>query len=142
MPSHVAATAISPASAVAQPGRLVSRKAVAAGPTSSAVDKIVPIVSADNATASAIAMRHAKPTSRTGMPRATARSEFTELSNSGRYPTSTMPSATTLRAATSGITPLLIVKGEPNKTVIATPLVLVVVASQYRNSAASPSPAP
>ena len=57
MPSQVAATPIAPATAIARPGRVVSRSAAAAGPTSSAVDRIAPIVIAASATATAIASR-------------------------------------------------------------------------------------
>ncbi len=84
MPSQVTATAISAEVIAARPGRRVIRSAVAAGPTSSAVARMVPMVSADSETASAMAIRQANPTSRTGMPRAAARSGLTELSSSGR----------------------------------------------------------
>ena len=57
MPSHVAATADAMAVASARNGRALSRIALAAGPTSSAVLRIVPIVSAASATASTSASR-------------------------------------------------------------------------------------
>ena len=57
---------------------------MAAGPTSSAVDRIAPIVTAESATASAIASRYRLPITRTGIPRAAASSGLTETSSSGR----------------------------------------------------------
>ena len=69
---------------ITRPGRLVSRSAVAAGPMSSAVLRMAPMVSADSDTASAIATRHSTPVRRTGIPRTVARSLLTELSSSGR----------------------------------------------------------
>ena len=74
MPSQVAARPISAAQTMASPGRAVSRSPVAAGPISSAVLRIAPMVMADSETASAIAIRHSSPISRTLMPRAAARS--------------------------------------------------------------------
>ncbi len=47
MPSHVQASPMPAATSSARCGRLVRRRAVAAGPTSSAVDRIAPIVEAD-----------------------------------------------------------------------------------------------
>ncbi len=67
-----------------RPGLLVSRSAVAAGPTSRAVLRMAPMVMADSETASAIATRHSAPTTRTPTPRTVARSGLTELSSSGR----------------------------------------------------------
>src|ERR1700722_139939 len=124
MPIQVAATASTADRIVAVPGLRVIRSAVAAGPTSSAVDRMVPMVSADSDTASAMAIRQASPTSRTGMPRAAARSALTEDSTSGRYSTATMATATRLQAMTSGTTVGLSVNIEPNKMVTATPVVL------------------
>ncbi len=142
MPSQVTATPIRAAATVARPGLRVIRRAMAAGPTSSAVDRMVPTVSADSDTASAMASRQASPTARTRMPRAAARSALTELSSSGRYSTTTMARATAPQAITSGTTVGLSVNMEPNKIVTAAPVAAVCVVSQYSSSAAIPSPAP
>ncbi len=115
---------------MASPGRLVSRSPIAAGPISSAVDKMVPIVSADRATAMEIAIRIRRPTSRTLTPRTAARSAATELSSSGRYATATMPTAATLSSAMTGSRELLMVNMEPNRIVTAAPVTLLCVVSQ------------
>ena len=65
MPSHVAPTPMAAATTMAVPVRLVRRSAVAAGPMSSAVDKMAPMVMAESDTASARATRKPTPTSRT-----------------------------------------------------------------------------
>ncbi len=65
-------------------GRWVSWSAAAAGPISNAVDRIAPMLTADNATASDSARRYRPPTSRTGMPRDAASSGLIELSSRGR----------------------------------------------------------
>ena len=75
---------IAAAHAIARSGRLVRRSAPAAGPISSAVLRIVPIVIAASAAASASASRYSAPIILTRMPRAAAISAFSELSSSGR----------------------------------------------------------
>ena len=100
------------------------------------------MVMADSETASAIAIRHSAPAMRTGTPRTTARSVLTELSSSGRYSATTMPTAARLNAAITGIRELSIVKIDPNRIATGAPVVEVYVVSQKRNRAASPSPAP
>ena len=57
MPSHIAPIPMPAAVSIALSGRLVRRRAVAAGPISSAVLRIVPIVIAASAAASASASR-------------------------------------------------------------------------------------
>ena len=69
---------------MAGPVRLVIRRAAAAGPMSSAVDRIAPMVMADSDTAMARAARKAIPTRRVATPWARASSSLTELSSSGR----------------------------------------------------------
>src|SRR5215472_11684054 len=133
MPSHVVTRPMRTAQAMARPGLLVNRSAVAAGPISRAVLRIAPMVSADSDTATAIAIRHAAPASRTGIPRAKARSVLTELSSSGRYSTAAMPRAARLSATTTGIVDGLMTNIDPNRIVIVAPVVLVWVVSQYRN---------
>src|ERR1700733_5344295 len=127
------------AKAAARPGRLVRRSAVAAGPMSSAVDRIAPIVTADSDTATASAARYPMPTRRTRTPCAVARSELIELRISGRYIASTMPEATTLKTAMTGTIDDGSVKIDPKRTLIVAPVVLDAVESRYRNRAASPS---
>src|ERR1019366_4726637 len=78
MPSQVAARPIRAAQIMARPGLLVSRSPVAAGPMSSAVLRIVPMVMADKDTAIAIAIRHSSPTSRTGIPRDDAEAQHAQ----------------------------------------------------------------
>ena len=53
-----------------------------------------------------------------------------------------MPTAARPNRAMTGISELSIVNMDPNRIVIVAPLVDVNVVSQYRNSAARPSPAP
>src|ERR1022692_99505 len=130
MPSQVATSPMIAAQIIARPGLLVRRSAVAAGPTSSAVLRIAPMVSADSATARAIATRHSAPTRRTGTPRTKARSGLTELSSNGRYSVITMARAARLSRVTTGMIELLMVKIEPNRIVIVAPVVEVYVASQ------------
>ncbi len=57
MPSHIAPMPMPAALSSAVSGRLVTRSALAAGPTSRAVERIVPIVIAASAAASASASR-------------------------------------------------------------------------------------
>ena len=57
MPSHVTASPIAAAQAMARPGRFVSRSAAAAGPIKTAVLRMAPIVTQDSETATAIASR-------------------------------------------------------------------------------------
>ena len=80
----MAPTPTSPAVRIARPGRRVRLSAVAAGPTSSAVDRIAPIVTAESATARAIASRYRPPITRTGSLLADASSGLTDASSRGR----------------------------------------------------------
>ncbi len=57
MPIQVAAVPMAAAAAIALPGLLASRSAVAAGPISSAVDSTAPIATADSETATASVAR-------------------------------------------------------------------------------------
>ena len=57
MPSQVAATPVSAEAAIAQPGLLVIRSAVADGPISSAVESTAPIATAASETETASAAR-------------------------------------------------------------------------------------
>ena len=84
MPSQVAAIPMAAAIAIARPGLLVRRSAVAAGPISSAVPRIAPMLSAASATATASARRYVAPITRTRIPRAAASSGLRELSSNGR----------------------------------------------------------
>ena len=68
----------------ALPRLLVNRSDVAAGPMSSAVERIEPMAIDDSPTAIAIASMNKMPTSRVRMPRAAARSGLIELNSSGR----------------------------------------------------------
>ena len=115
---------------MASPGRLVSRSPIAAGPISSAVDRMVPMVMADRATAMEIATRTRRPTSRTLIPRTAARSAAIELSSNGRYRMATMPTATRLSSVMTGGRELLMVNMEPNRIVIVAPVTLLCVVSQ------------
>ena len=69
---------------MAAPVRRVNRNAVAAGPISSAVERMAPMASAERPTATARATMNSEPTTRTGTPRAAAASGLSELSSSGR----------------------------------------------------------
>ena len=84
MPSHVAATPISRGYRMAVPGRLVSRRAVAAGPISSAVLRMAPTVTGGQRHRQGHQDEEGEPDGRTGTPRAAARSGLSELSSSGR----------------------------------------------------------
>src|SRR6516164_19289 len=130
MPSQVAARPITADQRIARPGLLVSRRPAAAGPTSSAVLRMAPMVRADSDTASAIAIRHKDPVARTGIPRAKASSGLAEPSNSGRYRPATTPSAIAPSNAAAAVEEPLMVKMEPNRTVIVASVVLVVVVPQ------------
>jgi hypothetical protein len=103
---------------------------VAAGPISSAVDKIAPVVSDDSPTAMASATMYATPTRRTGTPRAAAMSGLTVASSSGRQITAMTPAARMLKAAMTGIVVLAVVKIEPNRTCWVAPVVALAVASR------------
>ena len=69
------------APAMATPGCRVSRRAVAAGPMSSAVESTEPMVTAESDTVSASTRRYTRPTDRTEMPRAAAISGLIEESS-------------------------------------------------------------
>ncbi len=62
----------------------VTRRAVAAGPMSNAVERIDPMAIDDRPTATAMASMNTRPTARMRIPRAAASSLETELSSSGR----------------------------------------------------------
>ena len=84
MPSHVVVT---PEDAGGRHGVRrfrVRRSAVAAGPMSSAVERIDPMAMDDRPTETARASMNSRPTTRRLMPRAEASSALTELRSSGR----------------------------------------------------------
>ncbi len=106
-------------------GRRVSRRAVAAGPISSAVLRMVPTATEDSDTDTPISRRKASPTVRTGTPWAAARSVLTELSRSGRYKTGHRPPGRPRpgRSWPGTVIPLTS-KSEPNRMVMVAPVVL------------------
>ena len=142
MPPQVVASPISAASAIALTGRRATRNAAAAGPISSAVDRIAPTVIAESATASASATEWVSATARTRMPWARARSAESVLTSSGRWMTALARSAAPATASARGTMPAGIANIEPKSTVTAAPLTLRTVASKYSSSAARPNPAP
>ena len=142
MPSQVIAVPISAAAAIARPGLLATRSAVAAGPISSAVLSTAPMTTADSDTATASAARYAIPTARTGTPRAAASSGLSEVSSSTRDSTAITASASTPDAISAGTVSGLITNIEPNRIVNDAPVVLLVCVPRYRNRAAAPSAAP
>ena len=80
----------------------VTRRAVAAGPIRSAVERIDPMAREDRPTETARASMNSSPTLRRPMPRAEASSGLTELRSSGRWIVATRPRVATLRTTTIG----------------------------------------
>ena len=84
MPSHVVATPRMQAATIAVRRLRVRRTAVAAGPMSSAVERIDPMAMDERPTETASASMNSRPTMRRLIPRAEASSGLTELKSSGR----------------------------------------------------------
>src|SRR5215469_5097209 len=114
MPSQVAVSPVTAATAIALTGLFATRSAVAAGPISNAVDSTAPIATADSDTETASAVRYTAPIRRTLTPRARARSGDSEVSSSTRASTATASSATTPEVISAGTVAGLITNMEPN----------------------------
>ena len=115
---------------MAQPNRLVSRSALAAGPISSAVERMAPMASAERPTATARATMNSEPTSRTRTPRAAAASGLSELRSRGRKMKAISPSASSATDHDDGTVEASMLKMEPKRICWVAPVIACVVVSR------------
>ena len=115
MPSQVVEMPRPQAITIAVRRLRVTRRAVAAGPMSRAVERIDPTAMDDRPTETARESMNSRPTMRRLMPRAEASSALTELRKRGRWITPTTIRVATLRMTTVGTVDGSMVKIEPKR---------------------------
>jgi hypothetical protein len=130
MPTNVATMPSAQAATIAVPIVLVTRSAVAAGPMSSAVERMVPMAMEDRPTDTARASMNSRPMRRRPMLRAEASSGLRELRSSGRWMAATRATVAALRAMTTGTVEEAMVKIDPKRICWVAPVVALLVVSR------------
>ena len=130
MPRAVVTTPSPHASARAMRRLDVSRTAAAAGPMSSAVDRMEPTAIEESPTDTAIAIMKSCPTRRRFTPRARASSALTELISSGRKIRAMTTRVAALITSTSGTVDASTLKIDPKRICWVAPVVAPFVVSR------------